>query len=141
MRSASLLIQFAGAVQIAIALANAALPKQLDYPRNLGRLDTIVRQVFIVHSLYIVLVLLGMGLLCILFPVELAGGDPLPTFLAAGMSLFWLARLPVQLWYYDPAFMRSRPLVHISLLLASTYLAVLFALVALAPGHLRRLLP
>src|SRR5690242_1596588 len=47
----------AGGVQLALAVANLWVPKVLRYRQNLAKLSPMVRQVFIVHSVYLVLVL------------------------------------------------------------------------------------
>ena len=55
------LIWAAGIVQLFIALANFLLPRKLRYAENLTRVDTIIRQVFIVHSIYIVGMVVGLA--------------------------------------------------------------------------------
>ena len=48
----------AALVQIAIAATNVFLPRKLRYRENLERVAPIIRQIFVVHSVYIVGVLL-----------------------------------------------------------------------------------
>jgi len=67
----------AGGVQLAIAVANFWVPGILRYRENLARPSPMMRQVFIVHATYIVLVLLGFSALSFFFAVELARGTPL----------------------------------------------------------------
>jgi hypothetical protein len=57
----------AGGVQLAIAIANLWVPRVLHYRENFAKLSPMVRQVFIVHSVYIVLMLLGFSALCLFF--------------------------------------------------------------------------
>ena len=52
-------IQVAGAVQLAIGLANLPLARRLQYRKSLAGVSAMVRQVFYVHAAYIVLVVLG----------------------------------------------------------------------------------
>jgi len=47
----------AGAVQLVIIAANFVLPKKLRCRENLARVSPMIREVFIVHWVYIVLVL------------------------------------------------------------------------------------
>ena len=90
MLSLSAWIQVAGAVQLAIGLANLPLAIRLQYRRNLAGASEIVRQVFYVHAAYIVLVVLGFAALSLLFPTDLASGQPLGWFLSTFLAIFWL---------------------------------------------------
>ncbi|HYE04998.1 MAG TPA: hypothetical protein VEL07_05675 [Planctomycetota bacterium] len=102
------LIGIAGVVHLAIAGGNVLLPRLLDYRRQLAALDPLIRQVYLVHSLYIVLVLTALGVLCLAFPADLAGSSDLGRTLSAGIAIFWGIRLLLHLFYYRPA---ATPLV------------------------------
>ena len=78
-----LLLWLAGLVQILIAAANIFLPRKLHYRENLGRVAPIIRQIFVVHSVYIVGVLLLFAALTLGFAPELASRHGLGRFLAA----------------------------------------------------------
>ncbi len=101
MRVLFLCLWLAGFVQVAIASANVFIPRKLNYRENLSRVAPIIRQIFVVHSVYIVGVVLLFAVLTFGFAPELASGRGLGRFLAAAMALFWLFRAPVQLLYYD----------------------------------------
>ncbi len=60
-------IRAVGAILLLIAVSNIFLPGKLRHAENLTSVSTIVRQVFVVHSLYILLVVLGSSALCFLF--------------------------------------------------------------------------
>ena len=121
----------AGGLQLLIASANFALPKKLAYRENLSRVSPIVRQVFIVHSVYIVLVLVAFALLCFLFAPELAGASTLGRFLSGSLAVFWLLRAVIQIFYYDPEVKAKNPGAHVAFALAVTFLGGLFLIVAL----------
>ncbi len=61
-------IYIAGIVQLIIAAANLFIPRKLNYGENLQKVTPIVRQIFIVHGVYIVWVLLAFALMCFLYP-------------------------------------------------------------------------
>src|SRR5437588_3185234 len=107
MRVLLLLLWVAGLVQVAIASANLLLPAKLKYRENLSRVSPVIRQSFVVHSVYIVGVLLLFAAVTFGFPGELASGHGLGRFLAAAIALFWLVRVPVQLLYYDAELRRE----------------------------------
>ena len=123
-------IRVAGAIQLLVAALNLALPRSLDYRRNLVRLSPIVRQVFVVHSVYIGLTLLIFGGLCVGFAGELASGTPLARYLMGCLALFWALRIGFQLLYYDRHWRRRHAWLDRLLLLAVGYLAVVCALAA-----------
>ncbi len=125
-------IQFAGAIQLVVAALNLALPRVLGYRENLPRLEPIVRQVFVIHSIYIVLVLLIFGGLCVGFAGELASGSTLGRYLSASFAVFWLLRLGFQLFYYDREFRRRRLWLDRLLVPVVSYLAAVFLVAAMA---------
>ena len=125
------LIWAAGIVQLLIASANFFLPRKLRYADNLSRVDTIIRQVFIVHSIYIVLVLAGLAGLCLFFAYDLAGASALGRWLSAFIAVFWGARVCIQLFYYDAELKRKNAVMHALFTAAFAYLAVVFAVAAI----------
>ena len=124
----------AGAVQMAIVLANAVLPAKLRVRSGMASVPRFLRQVFIVHWAYIVFVVLLFGLLCFLFPAELAGGSSLGRFLSCAIAVFWSARLLLQLFYYDPQTRRENRGLDLAYLAALLVLIGIFGLGA--TGHL-----
>src|SRR5438045_8731437 len=106
-RSHLLLLWIAWFVQVAIASANLFLPAKLNYRENLSRVAPIIRQIFVVHSVYIVGVVLLFAAVTFGFAGELASGHGLGRFLAAAIALFWLFRAPVQLLSYDATLRRG----------------------------------
>src|SRR5207245_775212 len=125
------LIEVAGVVQLLIASANFFLPRKLRYAEKLTRVDTIIRQVFIVPSVYIVLMLAGLAGLCLVFPHELAGASRLGRCLAGFCAVFWGLRVPIQLFYYDPALRRQNLAMHILFSAAFIFLATVFTVAVL----------
>ncbi len=123
-------IYAAGLIQLAIAAANLFIPKKLGYGENLQKVSPIFRQIFIIHNVYIVWVLLVFALICFQFPGELASGHGIGRLLSVWMSLFWGARVFIQRFYYDEAAKRLNPFVDVSFTLSFAYLSVVFALAA-----------
>jgi len=130
MRSLSLLLWLAGFVQVAIAFANVFLPKKLNYQDNLSKVAPIIRQVFVVHSVYIVGVVLLFAAVTFGFAGELASGHGLGRFLAASMALFWLCRAPVQVLYYDASLRRTNRAGDIGFITAALFLAATYGAAA-----------
>jgi hypothetical protein len=134
MRSLLLLLWLAGFVQVAIALANFFLPTKLKYRENLSRVAPIIRQIFVVHSIYIVGVVLLFAAVTFGFAGELASGHGLGRFLAAAIAVFWLFRAPVQLLYYDAKLRKENRWGDIAFTTAALFLAATYSAASFAHG-------
>jgi hypothetical protein len=121
----------AGAVQLMIIVANFVLPKKLRCRENLGRVSPMIREVFIVHWVYIVFVLGILTSLSFWFAPELAGASCLGRYLSASIAAFWLLRVPIQLFFYDPELRRQNRIGDVIFLLAFSFLGVVFSIAAL----------
>jgi alginate O-acetyltransferase complex protein AlgI len=78
------------------------------------------------------LMLLAFAAMCFAFARELAGGSALGRFLAVFLALFWVPRVFIQLFYYDPEVKRKHRVAHVFFTLCFVYLAVVFVIAALA---------
>jgi hypothetical protein len=96
-----LLIFVGGILHFGILLASALVPKVLDWKESLGKLDGLFRQLVWVHGVFIVLVIVGFGLLSTFFASDLATGTPLARGVCFFISFFWAARLIVQFFVFD----------------------------------------
>ena len=122
-------IQLAGALQLAVASANLFAPRLLHYRENAARLDPLVRKIFLVHNIYIGLTVVGLAMVCLLFPGDLAGGGGLGRFLTGFLGSFWGLRLAIQVGYYgSPDNLRP---FHVAFTAVFLYLFAVFCLAAL----------
>jgi hypothetical protein len=128
------LLWLAGLVQLAIASANFFLPSKLKYRENLSRVSPIIRQIFVVHSVYIVGVVLLFAAVTFSFAGELASGHGLGRFLAASIAVFWLFRAPVQLLYYDATLRRENRWGDIAFTAAALFLTATYGAASFAQG-------
>lgn len=126
----NLLTYLAGVALLAIAVANFFAPRVLRYGENLALVSPIVRQIFLVHCAYIILLLCGQAALCFAFPEELAGRSVLGRSLSAFCAVFWLTRFTLQTWYYDRGAKREHP--RFNLLFSATFLFLGCVFAALA---------
>ena len=125
------LLWVAGAIQLVIIVTNLALPKKLRCRENLVKVSPMIREVFVVHWLYIVLVIGIFTSLCFWFAPELAGASRLGRFLSAAIAIFWLLRVPIQLFFYDPDIRRQNRMADVAFLLTFSYLGIVFGAAAL----------
>jgi hypothetical protein len=95
-------LKIVGASLLFLAVAHAFFPRRFNWTEELGRLSKLNRQIFQVHCFFIALVLFMFGLLSLCFTETLLERTPLARVVLGGLVLFWLARLIVQLFVYDP---------------------------------------
>jgi len=126
-----ILIWVAGAVQLAMLAANFVMPGKLRCRENLSRVSPMIRTVFIVHWIYILLMLAIFSAICFRFAPELAGASRLGHFLSAAIALFWLPRIPIQLFVYDRELRRQHRAADVAMLLALTFVVLVFGAAAL----------
>ena len=124
-------IWIAGGAQLVIAAANLEVARKLDYRANLARLTPMVGQIFVVHAVYIVLVILWFSALCLVFAARLASGDPLARFLTGGLAAFWGLRAVIQLSLYDKQVRKDHRPQDVAFLAACALLTGIFLAVAL----------
>lgn len=124
------LIILAGLVQLALVGANITLPRILKPSTELSPVSPMVRKMFYVHWIYIVFVLLIFSALSLLFAGELASGRGVGRFISAAIAVFWLARVPIQFFYYDADLRRANRLGDVACITAFTFLGVVYGVAA-----------
>lgn len=120
----------ASGIQLAIALANVVLPRKLNYREHLPRMAPIIKQIFVVHSVYIVGVVLLFAVVSLLFAPELSSGAGLGRFLSCAICLFWFCRVPVQLFLYGPELRTQNSVAHWAFASSGLFLAAVYGAAA-----------
>src|SRR6185503_14169974 len=87
----ALLILIAGVLHFGILIASALTPRVLDWRGELAKLDRLTQQLVWVHGAFIVLVIVGFGLLSVTLPAELASGTLLARAVCGFIAFFWIA--------------------------------------------------
>jgi hypothetical protein len=125
-----------GLLHFGILLASALVPQVLDWKNSLAKLDLLSRQLIWVHGAFIVLVIIGFGLLSVAVPRDLASGSPLARGVCLFIALFWSARLLIQFFVFDAkAYLTNRMLKlgYHGLTLVFVYHAVVYSIAAFQP--------
>lgn len=90
----------AGFLLILLAAFHAIFPRYFKWEAELLPLSLINRQMFYIHTFFIALSLLLMGLLCITSAQQLYS-TPFGKKVSAGLAVFWIARLAIQFFGYS----------------------------------------
>ena len=101
MLNLELLVFIGGLLHFGILLASSMVPKVLNWKMSLDGLDDLSRQLVWVHGVFIVLVIIGFGLISVLLASELTSGTPLARGICLFIAIFWGARLVVQFFVFD----------------------------------------
>jgi hypothetical protein len=114
-----------GIVQIALALLHVAFPSRFDWKKELVSLTLLNRQIMYVHTLFIALTIVLMGILCLSSAVDLAG-TALGKRICLGLAAFWIIRLLVQFFGYSSELWKGKTFetaVHITFSILWVYMS------------------
>ncbi|HUA86392.1 MAG TPA: hypothetical protein VMB85_21190 [Bryobacteraceae bacterium] len=103
-------VQIVGALLLLLSVANLFFSRYFGWKKELASLSLLTRQVFQVHCFFIALVLMLLGACSLFYTDTLLEAGPLSRVLLAGIVLFWLCRLAIQFFVYDPAIWRGNRL-------------------------------
>lgn len=113
---------------IALAMVHIFFPKYFNWDKELKSLSLINRQMMTVHTFFIALTVLLMGLLCLTSSAELIETN-LGKKISLGLGLFWTVRLVIQFFGYSTDLWKGKKfetLMHIIFSLLWIYLSIIF---------------
>ncbi len=125
--------KFIGITLIMLAFVHAFFPKYFKWKEELKHLSLINRQMMLVHTFFIALVLFLMGILCITAPNELIE-TKLGKIISIGLGIFWATRLFFQFFIYSATLWKGKTfetIIHILFIILWSYLSVVFFYTAL----------
>lgn len=128
--SIEILIKIAGTLLLLLAATHSLFPKIFDWKKELAHLSLLNRQIFLVHTFFIVLVLIGFGALSLFYTDELMAPQRLSRTILGGMAAFWFLRLIVQLFIYDSRLWRNsraRTAAHVLMTVFWSFLVLVYA--------------
>ena len=89
-----------GALLIGLALLHTIFPRYFRWQTTTAALERVTREILYVHTFFIALTVLLMGLLC-LCSGELLLTTPLGQRICLGLAIFWSIRLLFQFFGYS----------------------------------------
>ena len=112
-------LQIMGAMLLSLGLAHSFFGRYFGWKSELTKLSLLTRRVFEVHSFFIALILVLLGVCSLFYPEALLEPTPLSRILLTGIVVFWVCRLAVQFLVYDSAIWRGKRLYTIAHVLFS----------------------
>ncbi len=121
-------VKLIGVSLILLALVHFIFPKYFDWKKDLASLSLINREMMWIHTFFIALAVLLIGLLCI-SSVDQLLYTILGKRISLGIGVFWTCRLIIQFFGYSKELWQGKifeTLVHILFSLLWLYLSVFF---------------
>jgi len=121
-------LKIVGVLLIVLALIHLVFPRYFNWAEELKFSSLINRQMMTVHTFFIALAVLLMGLLCLTSSTEITETN-LGKKIALGLALFWTVRLIIQFFGYSTALWKGKKFetsIHIVFSVLWTYLSVVF---------------
>lgn len=100
-------LRIVGFIMFGIVLLNFAVWKKYQWKQEIQKLTVLTRQVFVVHSFYIMLSVAAFGAMSLFFPQTLVERSELAMIVLVFLVIFWVTRLIAQLFYYDASLWRG----------------------------------
>jgi len=117
-----------GAILIILAFAHIIFPVYFNWKNDLMKLSLINRQMMKVHTIFIALIVLLMGILCLTSSKDLIETD-LGKTISLGLAFFWTIRLLIQFFGYSSLLWKGKKfetMVHIIFSLLWIYMSGVF---------------
>lgn len=123
-------LHITGVLLILLAIMHITFPKRFKWKEELNSLSLLTRQIMYVHTFFIGLVVLLIGVLTLCY-AQLLLTSELGNIVCLGFSFFWLARLFFQLFIYSPKLWRGKTFetaVHIVFTITWIYFTMVYLL-------------
>lgn len=101
-------LKIIGVLLMSLAIIHCVFPKFFDWKNDLKSLSLINKQIMIVHTFFIALVVFLMGLLCFTSSTALTETE-LGKSISLGLGIFWSLRLIIQFFGYSTKLWKGKP--------------------------------
>ncbi len=117
-----------GVLLISLSFMHLLFPKYFNWSKELKSLSLINRQMMYIHTLFIALLLLILGVICVSSADELISSS-LGKKITLGFGIFWLIRLLVQFFGYSSNLWKGKTFetsIHLIFSFLWAYMSVVF---------------
>jgi hypothetical protein len=121
-------LKLIGGLLILLAMAHIAFPRYFNWKEDMAGITMINRQMMYIHTFFIGLVVLLIGILCLTLTDELLN-TRLGKYILFGLFIFWGCRLLIQFIGYSSKLWKGKrleTLMHILFSITWTYLTIVF---------------
>jgi hypothetical protein len=124
-------LKIIGIILIVLAVIHIGFPRYFKWEQELRPLSTMNRQMMYVHSFFIALIVLLMGILCLTSANELIE-TTLGKRICLGLGIFWITRFFIQFFGYSATVWKGKVFetaIHILFSIFWIYLSIIFSLI------------
>jgi hypothetical protein len=124
-------LKIIGWILVLLSIIHVVFPKRFNWTEELSSLSLINRQVMYVHTFFIALMVLLMGVLCLTSAKELIETD-LGKKIVLGLGFFWMIRLFIQFFGYSSKLWKGKifeTTIHIIFSFLWAYLSTVFLMI------------
>lgn len=128
------LLKFSGGILVGLALLHAGFPRYFRWREELRSITLLTRQIHYIHTFFIALTILLIGLLCLCNAAELLH-TPLGHTVSLGLFFFWGCRLALQFFGYSSSIWKGKPfetVIHFMASILWGFLTTVFGVAAFA---------
>ncbi len=122
-------LKIIGVLLIGLAVMHVPFPYRFQWKKELTSLSLMNREMMYVHTLFVALTILLIGILCLTSATDLVN-TPLGKRICLGLAIFWGTRLFVQFFGYSSELWRGKTfetIIHILFSVLWTYITAVFA--------------
>lgn len=101
-------LQVVGTLLLVLGTSHFFFSRYFGWEKELASLSLLTRRIFQVHTFFIALVVVLLGVCSLFYADALLERSPLSRVFLAGIVVFWTCRLVVQFVVYDSAIWRGR---------------------------------
>jgi hypothetical protein len=126
-----ILLKIAGVIQVMLALVHFVFPRYFKWKEDLGAITLVNKQLMYVHTFFIALVVLLMGVVCLAAPQDILS-TRLGKFLSLGLFVFWGTRLYFQFFVYSSILWKGKTfetMIHVMFSIIWVYLSSVFLVI------------
>jgi hypothetical protein len=124
-------LKIIGWILTILALAHGIFPRYFNWKNEFKNVSLINREMMYIHTFFIALGVLLMGVLCITSATDLVE-TKLGKTISLGLSIFWTTRLVIQFFGYSSALWKGKTfetVIHILVTFLWAYLSIVFFMV------------
>jgi len=100
-------LRIVGAIMAILVIVNLAVPARYHWREELSRVSLLNRQIFLAHTVFLILLLALFAALFALYAEALLERTPLSRAVLGGLTIFWALRMVMQWFFYSPAIWRG----------------------------------
>ncbi len=123
-------LRIVGVVMACLVVINVDVPRRFNWSEELARVSLLNRQIFRVHSIFLVLLLAMFSVLLLTSASSLLERTRLSRAVLVGLTIFWALRMLMQWFFYSPQIWRGhrfKTAMHYVLSATWIYVTAVFA--------------